>query len=183
MPSIYLAGPEVFLPDAPEMGRRKKKLCEAHGLRGLFPLDAELSHGEGLVSSRSIFEANGAMIRGCDGVVANLTPFRGVSADAGTVFEVGMAFALGKPIFAYTHVAGAYAARCVDKGPISQAATLVAPDGLSVEDFGLFDNLMIAEAIRAQGRDVIVRETAIESRYTDLEAFELCLRQAVAFFH
>jgi Nucleoside 2-deoxyribosyltransferase len=34
---VYLAGPEVFLRNATEVGDRKKALCEAHGLEGLFP--------------------------------------------------------------------------------------------------------------------------------------------------
>ncbi|MEK4035240.1 nucleoside 2-deoxyribosyltransferase [Methylocystis sp. IM3] len=180
MPSIYLAGPEVFLADALDMGRRKKELCDAYGLEGLFPLDAEFVPGEE-ASSRSIFEANVAMIRRCDGVIANLTPFRGASADAGTVFEVGMAFALEKQVFAYTNVSAIYAARCVDTAD-APGERLFAADGLSVEDFGLFDNLMIAEALRAQGHDVAAQEAAPEGRYTDLAAFELCLRQAAAFF-
>ena len=41
-PRIYLAGPEVFLPDALEVGARKAALCGAHGLEGVFPLDASL---------------------------------------------------------------------------------------------------------------------------------------------
>jgi nucleoside 2-deoxyribosyltransferase len=36
---IYLAGPDVFLPDAVEIGRRKVDICAAHGLTGLYPLD------------------------------------------------------------------------------------------------------------------------------------------------
>ncbi len=179
MPSIYLAGPDVFLQDAVGMGREKKRLCGAHGFEGLFPLDAEISATGGVAVSRAIFDSNVTMIRRCDALIANLTPFRGPSADAGTVFEVGMAFALGKPVFGYTNVAGHYAAR------VSRAAgagTLMADDGLSVEDFELFDNLMIAEALRAQGRDVVVRRSPPENLYTDLAGFELCLRQAQAYF-
>ena len=36
---IYLAGPEVFLPDALAIGRRKRDICERHGVTGLYPLD------------------------------------------------------------------------------------------------------------------------------------------------
>ena len=36
---IYLAGPDVFLPDAVEIGRQKAAICAAHGLAGLYPLD------------------------------------------------------------------------------------------------------------------------------------------------
>jgi nucleoside 2-deoxyribosyltransferase len=39
MTSVYLAGPDVFLPDAFEIGRRKIDLCMRHGLSGLYPLD------------------------------------------------------------------------------------------------------------------------------------------------
>ena len=39
---IYLAGPEVFLPDATAFGRRKVEICAAHGLEGVFPLDNQL---------------------------------------------------------------------------------------------------------------------------------------------
>ena len=36
---IYLAGPDVFLPDAVEIGRRKAEVCAYHGLTGPYPLD------------------------------------------------------------------------------------------------------------------------------------------------
>ena len=32
---IYLAGPDVFLPDAVEIGRQKVAICERYGLTGL----------------------------------------------------------------------------------------------------------------------------------------------------
>src|SRR6516165_10559354 len=36
---IYLAGPDVFLPDRIEIGRRKTAICARYGLTGLYPLD------------------------------------------------------------------------------------------------------------------------------------------------
>ena len=36
---IDLAGPDVFLPDAMEIDRRKIDICRSHSLIGLFPLD------------------------------------------------------------------------------------------------------------------------------------------------
>jgi len=36
---IYLAGPDVFLPDAIELGRRKADICARLGLSALYPLD------------------------------------------------------------------------------------------------------------------------------------------------
>ena len=39
---IYLAGPDVFLPDAEKVGDRKKALCERYGFTGVFPTDTDL---------------------------------------------------------------------------------------------------------------------------------------------
>ena len=38
---VYLAGPEVFLSNAREIGARKRAICERHGLVGVFPADEE----------------------------------------------------------------------------------------------------------------------------------------------
>ena len=35
---IYLAGPEVFHPNAAALGRQKQALCREYGFEGLFPL-------------------------------------------------------------------------------------------------------------------------------------------------
>ena len=50
---IYLAGPDVFLPDAVEIGRRKAELCARYGVIGLFPLDNAVDLSAGDVSLRS----------------------------------------------------------------------------------------------------------------------------------
>ena len=38
---VYLAGPEVFLVNAGEIGARKRAICVRHGLIGVFPGDEE----------------------------------------------------------------------------------------------------------------------------------------------
>src|SRR5216117_2264281 len=97
---IYLAGPDVFLPDAIEIGRRKAAICARHGVSGLYPLDnaVDLSAAD---ASLEIFKANEAMMDSADAIIANLTPFRGPSADAGTVYELGYAAGRGKFCLAY----------------------------------------------------------------------------------
>jgi len=45
-PRIYLAGPDVFLPDPLGFAERKKALCSEAGLEGVFPLDAGLNLDE-----------------------------------------------------------------------------------------------------------------------------------------
>jgi nucleoside 2-deoxyribosyltransferase len=153
--NIYLAGPDVFLPDARDIGRRKQSLCRAHGFNGLYPLDADDSSGD---DAALIFKANCALMRQADIGLCNLTPFRGPSADAGTLVEVGFLFALGKPVYGYTTTALNYRDR-------------VEKDGYGVEDFGLFDNLMIARAIIESGGAVTMLAEPPDSFKPPLAAF------------
>jgi len=67
--------------------------------------------------------------------IANLTPFRGISADPGTVFEVGYMIGQGKPAFGFTLDNRGYRERT--------SATDRDELGHTVEDFELSDNLMI----------------------------------------
>ena len=176
---VYLAGPEVFLPDARAAGARKQALCEAHGFRGLFPLDADLTAVAPPDLSRGIYAANLALIATADCGIFNLTPFRGPSADAGTVFELGLFIGLSKPVFAYSNVAEDFFTR-VTAGVSCTRAGDVWCDGLgmSVENFGNADNLMIDEALRLQGRTFHRRATDDRARFTDLVGFEACLIEA-----
>src|SRR5262249_21343105 len=84
--NIYLAGPDVFLPDAVEIGRQKVAICQRHGVRALYPLDSliDLAAAD---ASLQIFKGLEAMMEKCDAIIANLTPFRGPGADPGTVYE------------------------------------------------------------------------------------------------
>ena len=148
MKKIYLAGPDVFLPDAKAHGERLKALCARYGFEGLFPLDNELSHPDPLVLAGMIRDANIAMIRRCDGVIANLSPFRGPEPDSGTVWEVGFARGLGKPVIAYSRDRRTLKARTIDQlGLAGDAST--DREGLALENFGLSHNLMFAENVTA----------------------------------
>lgn len=102
---IYLAGPDVFLENANEQFSRLKAICADRGLEGVSPLDGGVplvDVGTGDETAEHIYQANIALIRGCDAVLANLMPFRGVlEPDSGTVFEWGYAVALNKPVAGY----------------------------------------------------------------------------------
>ena len=176
-PRVYLAGPEVFLPDARAVGAEKCRLAAEAGFEGAFPLDAQLDL-EGLPISeraRRISLANEGLMRTCDALLANLTPFRGVSMDSGTAFEVGFMQALGRPVSGYTNVVPDYRERVLDlrsRGPSTMDCDRA---DLEVEDFGLAENLMIEIAIRACGCRVVRRKVAPGAELTDLSAFEQCL--------
>ena len=172
---LYLAGPDVFLVDALAVGARKRALCAARGFMGLFPLDGDDAGCH--ASAKGIYDANIDLLRRSDGVIANLTPFRGISADVGTVYEVAYALALGRPVFAYTE-ASAHLCTRIRAAFGSGAGPALAGDGMIAEDFGLPDNLMIAEGIGAQGWSMIVGAPDDGA----LDAFVACLRQAETHF-
>ena len=176
-PRIYLAGPEVFLPDALAVGQAKVALCATHGCEGVFPLDASLDL-TGLAKHEQaarISAANEGLMRTCDALIANLTPFRGVSMDSGTAFEVGFMRALGRPVLGYSNTAGAYKARA----DAYRALRIGLPDAdgpdVEVEDFGLEENLMIAVAIVQSGGSVVARTVPAGQEMRDLTGFEACL--------
>jgi nucleoside 2-deoxyribosyltransferase len=165
-PTIYLAGPEVFHPDALDLGRAKQRLCAQRGWTGLFPLDGAVEP-----KGPAIFAANVALIRRADAIIANLTPFRGPSADAGTVWELGFALGLGKPAAAYRNVADRYFDRVAAWNGVPLTQGKYDRDGLEVERFGLGDNLMIDGALLEQGRPVV----ELVAAFTDMAGFITCL--------
>lgn len=184
LPKVYLAGPDVFLPDAVEIGAAKRRLCATHGFEGLFPLDTEVGQTDEDGVSGAIFRGNVEMMRRADIVVANLTPFRSVSADPGTVFELGFAFALGKAVYGYSNVAAELSERVArhfgrDPEP-GMDGRLYAADGMAVENFRQVDNLMMAEAVRACGSRIIIPAGSVADPLRDLTAFEACLVIAAA---
>ena len=95
MKKVYLAGFDVFAPDAKQRGVKMKMLCAGRGLIGLYPLDHEADGAE------AIFRGNCGLIDQADAVIANLNAFRGREPDSGTCFEVGYAFAKGKKVYGY----------------------------------------------------------------------------------
>lgn len=146
-PLVYLAGPEVFFPDVEAVAARLKALCAAAGLTGLFPTDAARPAGDGISIARAIYLGNVALIDQSDAVVADISPFRGAGMDPGTAWEIGYAIARGLPVFAWSHDLRPYAERV---GPAGQGPRgPIDAEGLLVEDFGLVENLMIAESVVA----------------------------------
>lgn len=173
-PAVYLAGPEVFLPEGAAIGEAKKRICRDHGLVGCFPLDidddlGDLGHLSGPEQAGRIFDGLVALLERCDAVIANLTPFRGPSADVGTVWELGWAHGRGLPVFAYTNHPAHYGER-------------VTADGLRVEAFDLADNLMLEGSVRASGFPVERHHTVLDpvGALELLSSFETCVRHAAA---
>jgi len=178
MTKIYLAGPDVFLPDAVEIGRRKAEICARHGLIGLYPLDnvVDLSASD---ASLAIFRGNEAMMIEACAIIANLTPFRGPGADAGTVYELGFMAGRGKLCLGYSNDPTPSAERARNFTTIiAQDERLIDEHGLTVEDFGLTDNLMMVHALDLHGCALVTPPQAPADPWRDLAAFESCVRLA-----
>ena len=135
---VYLAGPDIFRPDADGWAAAARELLAAHELQALIPIDGDQ------VSANGIYHANLEMIRSADVVLANLNAFRGIEPDSGTCFEVGFAAALGKTVIGYLADGRTHK----DKVGHDGSAMPLAADGLRVEDFNLPLNLMLAISCR-----------------------------------
>jgi nucleoside 2-deoxyribosyltransferase len=175
---IYLAGPDVFLPDAMEVGQRKVRLCGRYGLVGLYPLDNAIDIAARDASLR-IFRGNEAMMNAADAIIANLTPFRGPGADAGTVYELGYMAGRGKFCLGYSNEPSPYAERVRNFSEVTLGGgRLIDAHGLTVEDFGLADNLMMMHALELYGCPLVMPRQRPADIWQDLTAFETCLRMA-----
>ncbi|SDX14840.1 nucleoside 2-deoxyribosyltransferase [Marinobacter mobilis] len=168
---IYLAGPEVFFaePEHHAIVAAKKRILAACGLEGVDPLDTALTLPEDEPDREHgfrIFRANRSLMDSCDGVIANLTPFRGLSADAGTVYEVGYMIGQGKAAFGYS----------LDHRSYYQRAGGCAKDeqGHAVEPFGLADNLMIECGIEEAGGRVFIAPGSGGPEWFDEGLFRQC---------
>ena len=170
---VYLAGPDVFLQDALEIGRCKVALCAKHRMTGLFPLDNAIDLTAPDVSLQ-IFCANQAMMTRSDAIIANLTPFRGPSADAGTVYELGYMAGLGRACFGYSNDPRDYVTRMNHSQFDSNRH--------AVEDFDLPDNLMIAHSVALCGGSIVTPDVAPDDPWHDLVAFEICLERLTRHF-
>jgi nucleoside 2-deoxyribosyltransferase len=180
--TLFLAGPDRWFPEADEHLERRRERVRAAGftpLDGDRSLLVETSHTEAM--AREIYAATLEQVRAADGLIVNLTPWRGPGADPGAAFLAGFASALGKPVFAYLNVSAEdeadhrerveviYGAALDDDGTWRDA------QGAEIEDFNLPENLILwAEARRFY---VVVTPDPFE----ELAGLDLCL-QSVALY-
>lgn len=181
---VYLAGPEVFLCNAKEIGEHKKRLCKKYDFEGVFPIDNEVDAKDKTPREVGfcISALNEELIKSCDFVIANITPFRGPSADVGTAYEMGFAHALGKEVFAYTNVSAPFTERTV-KAVNSQVnrgkdGKLRDANGMFIEELELADNLMLDGCIHSSSERLVIEQAPADQLFTYLGGFEKCLKAA-----
>jgi nucleoside 2-deoxyribosyltransferase len=167
--TAYLAGPDVFLPDAVAHAARKVEICARYGVRGLPPLNEDAGVTAAAdVTWQAIYAKDIAMMERSDIIIANLTPFAGASADAGTLIEVGWFLGRGKPVFGYSNVAENFESRM--KRQLGSQATEI-----GIEGFHLPDNLMIVGAVEGGGYPIFTPPDGAARGIDALDVFETCV--------
>lgn len=98
---IYLAGP-FFTSSQLATAETVEAACKAAGVDAFSPRLRCCCPPNATISQRRLsFEMNTEAIKQCDLVLACIDDF-----DAGTMWEMGYAYALKKPVYAYTLVPG-----------------------------------------------------------------------------
>ncbi|KAK7198579.1 Nucleoside 2-deoxyribosyltransferase [Novymonas esmeraldas] len=144
---IYIAGPAVFHADHGEAYYAKARaLLAAKGVVPLIPTDNVVT------GALNIRNKNIEMIKACDAIIADLSPFRSKEPDCGTAFEVGYGAALDKVLLTFS----------TDTRSMVDRYGGETAEGLSVENFGLPFNLMLHD-----GTDVFDSFEAAFAYYVD----------------
>ena len=183
--TVYLAGPEVFLEKAEDLFHRKKELCKRYGFIGVSPLD-ELegpSITETLNRAFRISHANEDKLRKCDFLIANITPFRSPSADIGTAYEMGFMRSQDRMVLAYTNHPIMFRERTLmhlnlEETDSKTTSEIRDANKMSIESFGLVDNLMIDGSVFHSGSHIVLHDISCAEQFTDLKGFEDCLKIA-----
>jgi len=140
---VYLAGPGVFRRDAKSYGASLREKCQQSGLVGCFPLDNDVVDPIPKQLALKIYNANVDMINSSRAIVADISPFRGPNMDPGTAWEIGYGIARGLPVFAWT----ADLTELIDRTQrYERHRNSVDGNGSTIENFGLVENLMIANS-------------------------------------
>ncbi len=148
-PKIYIAGPQVFLPNAQEYYDKIQHMCNGLGLQALCPYD------ENIVTAKNIYLHNLDLIRQADGAIADVNPFRGTEMDSGTAWEIGALYTLDKPVVGHYREHITMRARAINHVGVSLDSThatdsdpnLILKDGMRTPGFGLPVNLMIGLSV------------------------------------
>jgi len=160
-PTIYLAGPSLYAPDARAITAYMQNACKQRGAIGIAPSEnmlppsvlASASSASKQQMGGGIFRLTRLAIDHADGVVASLEPFRGSSPDVNTVWALAYAFAKDKPIAAWSPIVNLYRQRvpCTS----DEQGLYHDEDGFLVEDFDFFDGTSLIGSLRERsGHDV-----------------------------
>lgn len=140
---IYFAGPRLSGVDYEIYARHISKKYRGMGIKLLLPNNSDTQ------SSEHTYKTNLNRIKSCDGVIADLNPFRGeIEPDCGTAFECGFAAALGKPIIAIVEDQRTLVQKmqASSLGCTEENGVYRSDEGDLIEDYGYPLNLMLFHA-------------------------------------
>lgn len=173
--TVFLAGPDLWFPDAATHLEDMAEVCRASGLTARFARTDLNETVRSEVMAREIYANALQAVRGSDALIANLTPWRGPNADPGAAFEMGFASALGKPVLAYMNVTNEddadYRSRVeamVGAVPGDDGRWFDMDDG-EIEDLALPENVMLW----AEARRFFIIVTS--EPFSDTTGLSLCL--------
>lgn len=179
--SLYLAGPEIWFPNAQAHLAVRRMTAEAAGYTVLTADPVEPGAEGSELTARALYAERLTRLRGADAGIVNLTPWRGPSCDPAVAFEAGFLAALGKPVFAYLNISGEheaeYGARVEDMIGLAADGDGLLRDvgGCLVEDFGLPETFMLW----AEARRVFLIATI--DPLGELAGLEMCLEAVKAY--
>ncbi len=174
--TVFLAGPDLWYPDADAHLERQRLVAEQAGFLVLEPglLAAEVRDA-GELAARARYAERVSRLRRADAGIVNLTPFRGPAADSAATFEMGFLAGLGKPLVGWINLSDETEAEYRERVEAWMGAR---PDDAGVwrdgedceiEDLGLPEATMLWAELRRL--IVIVTDDPMH----DLTGFGMCL--------
>jgi len=102
--AIYIAGPECFYTNGFDQLNAMRRYAESIGFKVTLPNDDPLDMENEILNKRadSIMDNLEKVMSETTLIISDLEAYRGTEADAGTVFEIGMAYANGAKSYGYT---------------------------------------------------------------------------------
>lgn len=195
--NVYLAGPEVFLPDSLHAGNFLKaqiSLFNKHYLKdspyllkGIYPFDSEyepknMDFNDGF----NIFEGNTKIMDKSSAVIANMVKFRGPGIDEGTAFEIGYMHAQNKIIVGYYDEKPFYInpqnnRDLIEKVKEEMGGVKESLDkhGALIEPFEMTDNLMVVAPVMGN-KQWPISEDSWSALFTLKEKLDLALAEKEA---
>lgn len=124
--TIYIAGPECFFENGDEFLASMRQISEARGHAVSLPNDTPLNldHTDLQKNADEIFANLEEIIYDTTMIISDLDLFRSGEADSGTIFEIGMAYALGLKSYGHTR----------DNRPLVWKDQKITSDGLNIFD-------------------------------------------------
>lgn len=102
--TIYIAGPECFFENGKAVLGSMRNLSESQGHDVSLPNDdpLKMDHEDLQLNAHSIFENLKKRMLDTTMIISDLDQFRGAEPDSGTIYEMGMAYALNLKIYGHT---------------------------------------------------------------------------------